>query len=156
MSHDTANRTYDQAKPADYENEAPPLRVEMLLFFLGIFFFGPIAIAYLLVTDGEPVGSVAFFLLAGMTAMVGAYLWLLSRRVDRRPEDDPFGEIIEREGQIGEFSPHSWWPLVLGIAVTVIFAGVAIGIWVVVIGVIVALIGVCGLLFEFSSGIHAH
>ncbi|WP_222842867.1 cytochrome c oxidase subunit 4 [Bowdeniella nasicola] len=144
------------AKPDGYENEAKPLRVEMLMFFLGIFFFGPVAIIYMVVSKVEPVGTTAFLLLAGMCVLVGGYLWILGRRVDKRPEDDPFGEIKEREGQLGEFSPHSWWPFVLGIAVTLVFAGVAIGRWVIVFGVILGIIGLIGQLFEFSRGIHAH
>ncbi|SDZ84342.1 Cytochrome c oxidase subunit IV [Bowdeniella nasicola] len=144
------------AKPDGYSNEAKPLRVEMLMFFLGIFFFGPVAIGYMIVANMEPVGTTAFLLLAGMCVLVGGYLWILGRRIDKRPEDDPYGEIAEREGQLGEFSPHSWWPLVLGIATTLVFAGLAIGRWVVVIGVAVAIIGLVGQLFEFSRGIHAH
>lgn len=145
-----------EKKPEGYTNEHKPIRVEMLMFFLGTLFFYPVAIAYAIVAEFEAVGTVTFLLLGTLCAMVGGYLWILGRRVDQRPEDDPYGEIEEREGQLGEFSPHSWWPFVLGLAVTIVFAGVAIGRWVVLIGVLIAVVGLVGQLFEFSRGIHAH
>ncbi|MDO5727735.1 MAG: cytochrome c oxidase subunit 4 [Bowdeniella nasicola] len=158
MASHTSREVLDnlEKKPEGYTNEQKPIRVEMLMFFLGTFFFYPVAIAYAIVADFEAVGTVTFLLLGTLCAMVGGYLWILGRRVDKRPEDDPYGEIAEREGQLGEFSPHSWWPFVLGVAVTVVFAGVAIGRWVVLIGVVVGIVGLVGQLFEFSRGIHAH
>ncbi len=154
--HDDDLLTAHTAKPDGYENKHQPMRVEMLMFFLGIFFFYPVAGAYMWAAEGEPVGTTAFLLLGTLCAMVGGYLWILGRRVDKRPEDDPFGEIHEREGQLGEFSPHSWAPFVLGVAATLVFAGVALGRWIILLGVILGVIGLVMQLFEFSRGIHAH
>ena len=33
------------------------------------------------------------------------------RRVDPRPEDQLDAEIIDGAGELGFYSPHSWWPL---------------------------------------------
>ncbi len=133
-----------------------PLKTEAFLFGAGVIFFAPIALIYGLLTDWEPVGSVALFLLAGLSGLVGIYLWVLSHRIDPRPEDDPMAEVADGAGEVGVFSPWSWWPLVLGIAVSLVFLGLALGFWISGIGAVVAVIGLVGLLFEFSRGQHAH
>ena len=137
--------------------DTKPLRVEALLFLAGIVFFVPVGVVYGFVTEwAEPVGSVSLILLGGMFAMAGGYLWLTGRRVDQRPEDDPLGNIEDRAGEVGVFSPHSWWPLVMGAGVALAFLGVAIGWWMTGIGAVVAIISIVGQFFEFSRGQHAH
>lgn len=135
---------------------AKPLRAEFLLFAVLFVFFTIVGVVYLNVADAEPAGTTAFFLVAGLAAIIAGYLWVLSRRIELRPEDDPLGEIAQRTGEIGVFSPHSWWPLVLGAAVALLFLGAAIGFWIAVPGVILGLIGLVGQIFEFSRGQHAH
>ncbi|MHB1063760.1 MAG: cytochrome c oxidase subunit 4 [Georgenia sp.] len=133
------------------------MRVEAWLFLSGIIFFVPIGVVYGFVTGwSEAVGAVALILLGGMFAMAGGYLWLTGRRVDQRPEDDPLANIEDRAGEVGVFSPHSWWPLVMGAGVAVAFLGIAIGWWLVGIGAVIALLAVAGQLMEFSRGQHAH
>ncbi len=136
--------------------QAKPLRTEYLLFAgLFVFFLG-VGIVYTVVADAEPAGTTAFFLVAGLAAIIAGYLWVLSRRIELRPEDDPFGEIAQRTGEVGVFSPHSWWPLVLGVAAALLFLGAAIGFWISIIGVVVGVMGLVGQIFEFSLGQHAH
>ena len=36
------------------------------------------------------------------------------RRLPERPGGRPGGEIEEGTGELGFFSPHSWWPLYVG------------------------------------------
>lgn len=132
------------------------LRPEMILFAILVPFFGIIGLVYMSVADAEPVGTTSFFLLAGFAGIIAGYLWILARRVEVRPQDREDGEIAETAGEVGTFAPHSWWPLVLGVAAAVAFAGTAIGWWMVGLGVVIALIGLVGHLFEFSRGQHAH
>lgn len=133
-----------------------PLRIEALLFGAGVLFFAPVGIVYGWLTDWEPVGSTALLLLAGLSGLVGFYLFVVGRRIDPRLEDDPLGDITDGAGEIGVFSPWSWWPLVLGIAVSLVFLGLAVGFWLTGIGVVLGIIGLVGQLFEFSRGQHAH
>lgn len=133
-----------------------PLRTEAYIFGGGAVFFSGIAVVYGLLTGWEPAGSTALFLLGGLGGLVGVYLFVLGNRIDPRPEDDPFAEVADGAGEIGVFSPWSWWPLVLGIAVSLTFLGLAVGFWVSILGVLVGVIGLVGLLFEFSRGQHAH
>lgn len=133
-----------------------PMRVESWLFVVGGLVFTPIAVIYGLLADWEPVGTTALFLLGGLGGLVGGYLWVVGSRVDLRPEDNPLGNVEEAEGEIGQFSPWSWWPLVLGIATALVFLGLAVGFWLSGIGGVLAVIGLVGQQFEFSRGQHAH
>lgn len=107
------------------------MKVESWLFLGGVFFFTPVAIVYgMMVNWQEWVGFLALFMLSGLSIMVGFYLHFTARRVGYRPEDRVDGEIHENAGAIGMFSPWSWWPLVLGLAAAIGFAGLALGFWV--------------------------
>ncbi len=138
------------------QEQAKPMRVEAWLLSAGVLFFVPVGVIYGYVAEWEPVGTVGFFLLGGMFALAGGYMWLTARRVSPRPEDNPTADIEDRAGDVGTFAPHSWWPFVMGLGVAIAFLGVAIGWWLTGIGAIVALVAVAGQLTEFSRGQHAH
>jgi hypothetical protein len=133
------------------------MKIESWLFLGGIFFFIPVGIVYGVMTDwDEWVGFPALFMVAGMAGMVGFYLYYTAKRVGPRPEDRLDGEIHENAGVIGQFSPWSWWPLMLAAAAAVGFLGLALGFWVLFLGVGLAIIGLVGWVFEYSRGDHAH
>ncbi len=133
------------------------MKVETLLFGSGGMFFAPIATIYGFVTGWhEPVGVSALYLTSGLALLVGLYLWLTSRRIDPRPEDDPYAEISQGSGELGHYSPYSWWPLVAGAGAAVLFAGMAVGWWLFLIGVGFGGIGMLGWVFEYYRGEHAH
>ena len=132
------------------------MRLETKLFLYGALFFIPVGLVYAVLSDGEPVGTVSIPLVGGLVGMIGAYFALLARRIDARPEDDPEGEIAAGAGDQGVFAPWSWWPLVLGVSGAIVFLGMAVGWWLVYIGLAVAVIGLVGWVFEFSRGQHAH
>jgi hypothetical protein len=133
------------------------VKVETGLFAAGAPLFAVFAVAYGFFTGwAEPVGIAGLFLLAGLAGLVGAYLGYTARHIDPRPEDDPFGEIADGAGELGEFSPYSWWPLVAAGAGAIVFLGAAIGIWMMLIGIGLGAIGVVGWVFEFYRGEHAH
>ena len=133
-----------------------PLRTEALIFVGAAVFFAVIAVIYGLLTTWEPVGATALFLLAGLGGLTGIYLLVLGNRIDPRPEDDPFADIEDGAGEVGVFSPWSWWPLVLGIAVALLFLGLVVGAWVSALGAVLGIIGLVGQIYEFSRGQHAH
>jgi len=130
---------------------------ESNLFLLPAFFFFASGIVYGFLTHfHELVGFPAIMLTGGMFLMVGYYFRMLSKRHGKRPEDRNDGEIAEQSGDQGIFAPWSWWPLVLGIAAMLGFAGLAIGWWILAPALVVAVIGLVGWVFEFSRGQHAH
>ena len=77
----------------------------------------------------------------------------MSRRIDARPEDRDDAEIAEGAGDLGFFSPGSYWPLGLASAATVAGTGLAFAqLWLVLTGVLLILFMVGGLLFEYYIG----
>lgn len=135
----------------------PPMFLETVVFAAGVPVFAALAIVYGLLTNfTEPVGFIGLLLLAGLAGLVGFFLFITGRTIDARPEDDPLGTIESAAGEYGEFSPHSWWPFVLGLGAAVVFFGVAVGWWISGVGAILGMIGLVGLIFEFSRGQHAH
>ncbi|GAB3619635.1 cytochrome c oxidase subunit 4 [Glutamicibacter sp. PS] len=133
------------------------MKIESWIFLGGVFFFAPVAVVYGYMTNwSEWVGVLALLMLVGLSAMVGWYLLFTAKRVGARPEDRLDGEIHENAGEIGMFSPWSWWPLVLAAAAAISFLGLAVGWWVFYIGAGLAIVGVTGWVYEYSRGDHAH
>jgi hypothetical protein len=133
------------------------VKVEVRVFAALGLFLAPVAVIYGVVTNWhEWVGVVALGLSVGLAAMITAYLWVTSRRIDERPEDNPLGEIAEGAGELGHFAPYSWWPLAGGLAAACLFAGLAVGWWLFMIGVGLSGVATVGWVFEFYRGEHAH
>lgn len=132
------------------------MKVETRLFLWMAPFFALCAVVYGFWSGWEPTGSAALIMVALLVAMVGAYFTLLTKRIDARPEDDPLGEIEQGAGDQGVYSPWSWWPLVIAFAAAMAFLGMAMGWWLLYIAVAIGVVGLCGWVFEFSRGQHAH
>ena len=67
-----------------------------------------------------------------------------------------YAEIEQGAGDQGVYSPWSWWPLAIGLAAAILFAGLAIGWWLVYVGAVLGALALVGWVFEFSRGQHAH
>ena len=120
-------------------------------------FFLVVGVVYgYLVEWMEPVGYLALFLTAGMSAMIAFYIGFTGKRIGPRPEDRLDAEIHEGSGEQGFFSPWSWWPLLLGLSAAGGFLGMAVGWWVLYISAGLSLIALVGWVFEYSRGAHAH
>jgi hypothetical protein len=127
------------------------------LFGLGCPLFVVFAIAYGIVSHwDEPAGLACLFLTAALAFLVAAYVGYTARHVGDQLEDDPFGEIADGAGELGEFSPYSWWPLAVAFGGAVIFLGAAIGFWLSFIGALFSGVAVVGWVFEYYRGEHAH
>jgi hypothetical protein len=131
------------------------VKVEGWLFGTGTIFFALSSVVYWLLSE-EPVGTVALAFTAGLAFLVGYYLLFTGSRVDIRPEDRVDGDIAERSGEMGFFSPHSWWPLAVAFFAAVTFLGIVYGWWLFIIGVGGAALAVTGMVFEYHRGDPAH
>lgn len=121
--------------------------------FAGLFFFyAIITVIYGYLAAWEPVGTTALALSSGLSALVWFYIWFTGRRIGMRPEDRADGEIHEAAGEIGFFSPHSWWPLPLAGAFSLTVTALAFGWWLVCIGASLLLLSVIGFVFEYQRG----
>jgi hypothetical protein len=101
----------------------------------------------------EPTGTVALALTGGLALIVGTYFRFVARRIEVRPEDNADAEVSDGAGELGFFSPGSYWPI--GLAAAAATAGVALAfwhIWLLVIAVVLVLIAVGGLVFEYHTG----
>jgi hypothetical protein len=131
------------------------VKVEGWLFLGCGVFFGGADIVYWYVSH-DPTGTTALALAVCLAILVGFYSLFTGRRLPMRPEDNPEGEIAEGTGEIGFFSPHSWWPLWLGLAAAVAALGFAIGWWLFLIGMVLVVMAAIGFVFEYYRGHFAH
>jgi hypothetical protein len=136
------------------------MRVETRLFGVLCSLFFVFAIAYGLWTwidsgKVEVVGLTALILTGGLALIVGSYFWFIARRIDPRPEDRSDADIAEGAGELGFFSPGSYWPIAIAGAAAIAGFGIAFSQWWLVAGSIVGILfAVGGLLFEYYTRGH--
>jgi hypothetical protein len=111
------------------------------LLFIGLSIFYAIMTVIYWQLGGEPVGITAIALSGGLALIVGFYLL---------PEDNLQGEIADSAGELGFYSPHSWWPLPVALSACTVGLGLIIGWWLVLIGVGSLLISVLGLVLQYE------
>ncbi len=131
------------------------MKVESLIFNIIAVFCVAAAVTYG-VWAKEPIGTTALVLSAGLTGMIGAFFWFVSRRIDARPEDRKDAEIADGAGELGFFSPASYWPF--GLALSAALMGLALAFWyfwLMAIAAVAILCTVGGLLFEYYVGQNA-
>jgi hypothetical protein len=101
----------------------------------------------------EWIGVIALALSGLLTLMCGGYFWFVARRIDPRPEDRDDAEIADGAGEIGFFSPGSYWPFGLGLATLIVGIGLVYLLWwLVAAGIVAILLATAGLLFEYYTG----
>jgi Cytochrome c oxidase subunit IV len=134
------------------------MKVEARVFLIIALFCWIVAAVYGWWTDHdqgriEVAGTTALILSGGLLGISGSFFWFVSRRIDARPEDRDDAEIAEGAGDLGFFSPGSYWPLGLASGATVAGTGLAFAqLWLVLTGVLLILFMVAGLLFEYYIG----
>ena len=136
------------------------MRVEARLFgvLCGLLF--AFATVYGLWTWGdggrvEVAGTTALVLSGGLCLIIGSYFAFVARRIDPRPEDRTDADIAEGAGELGFFSPGSYWPV--GLAASAAIAGLGLAFtewWLTVVGLLAVLFAVGGLLFEYYTRGH--
>ena len=131
------------------------MKVEGWLFTGCAAFFAVIDVIYWHYSK-DPTGTTALALSVGLAFLTGFYLLFTGRRLPPRPEDRPEAEVAEGTGELGFFSPHSWWPLITGMSAAVAALGAAIGWWLFLIGMLFVLLSAIGFVFEYYRGQYAH
>src|SRR6188474_723747 len=130
------------------------MRINAILFLIIALFFFLADVVYIVWSiispvrpaenwyDGiEWVGAVA----VGLSGVLAAFLAFYLARVyagqgGELPEDRGDALIDDGEAEQGFFSPWSWWPVMLGGALALMFLGLAVGVWISFIGAAVLLI----------------
>ena len=131
------------------------MKVEGFLFIGCAAFFGATDIVYWHFSK-DPTGTTALFFSVCLAFLIGFYLLFTGRRLPPRAEDVPDAEISDGTGELGFFSPHSWWPLFTGLSAAVAALGVAVGWWLFLIGMLFVLLSAIGFVFEYYRGQYAH
>ena len=89
----------------------------------------------------EWVGTVALFFAAFMGAMIAFYLDRTHKAQNGElPEDILTSDIDDGDPELGEFSPWSWWPIVLAGSAGIFVVGLAVGQFLLPIGLALSLI----------------
>ncbi len=145
------------------------MRVNVNLFTILAVFFALAAVAYTVWSyldysnapqselKGEQgiewVGTVGIALSAVLSGFLAFYLRIANRGIGGElPEDRLDAVIDDGDPEIGHFSPWSWYPFILGIGVAVTFLGLAVGVWISLIGAPIAIIGLIGWYYEYYRG----
>ena len=131
------------------------MKVEGWLFLGCGFFFAAVDIVYWY-TSKDPTGTAAIGFAVGLAVLTGFYCLFTGRRLPKRPEDDKRGKIEQGAGEVGFFSPHSWWPLFVGLAVAVAGLGFAVGWWLFLMGAMFTILATIGFVFEYYRGNFSH
>ena len=114
-------------------------------------FYAIVTVIYWFV-GGEAVGITAIGLSGGLAALIGFYLWFTAKRLGNvLPEDNETAEISDSAGELGFFSPHSWWPLPLAFCMVLAGLGLLIGWWLTLIAVGGHLISILGFVLEYEK-----
>jgi hypothetical protein len=125
------------------------MHVEARLFeFLTAFFF--LAAIVYVVLSHEPAGSAALFLTGGLALIVSTYFRFVARRLEERPEDNPDADVSDGAGDVGFFSPGSFWPITLAASAALVGLSLAFFyVWMLVISGVLLLVSIGGLVFEY-------
>jgi len=143
------------------------VKTNVNLWWILTAFFGLVAVVYVVwniiahpqlpvFNRIEWVGSVALVFVTAMGAMIAFY----TSRVEKAqggvlPEDSLTADIDDGDPEMGEFSPWSWWPLVLAGSAAVAFIGLAVGEFMIPIGFAIFVVAIIGWVYEYYRGYFA-
>ena len=134
------------------------MKAETWIFGTCTIFFVVVTPSYWFIT-GDYTGATALMMTALLTGLLTFYLGFHARKISEsggRPEDRKDAEIADGAGELGFFPPYSWWPLWCAMCLALMAFGVAVGWWMFIIGSVLGAVALCGLIFEFYRGEHAH
>jgi hypothetical protein len=139
------------------------MHIEARLFEFLTAFFALVTVVYAVLTalyaNGgiEWAGTTALVLTTGLTLLTGTFFRFVARRLDTRPEDYEDAEISDGAGELGFYSPGSWWPLLIALSASVTAVGVALWLpWLLATGAVFVIATAAGLVFEYYTGPEKH
>jgi hypothetical protein len=107
-------------------------------------------------TGIEPVGTVALLFTCLMSALIAFYVGRVhAAQGGELPEDVLTADIDDGDPELGEFSPWSWWPIVLASSAALGMLGHAVGTWLFPIGLAVFVVAIVGWVYEYYRGYFA-
>ncbi len=132
------------------------MKPERYVFWFIAVFFGTVAPIYWFMS-GEIAGTFVLAFAGLLGAMIAGYLTIAARGFDARPEDRRDGEIYEAAGDVGFFPPHSMWPIICALVLTMVFAGPGMEqAWITILALGIGIWAVSGWVLEFYRGDYQH
>src|ERR1700737_667854 len=135
------------------------MHIEARLFEILTAFFALATVVYAFLTAYffpgglEWAGVTAMVMTTGLTLIIGTFFRFVARRLDTRPEDYEDAEISDGAGELGFYSPHTWWPLFIALSASPTAVGVALWLpWLIAAGACFVLATAAGLVFEYYTG----
>ena len=131
------------------------MKVSWQLFIVLALFYVLMTIIYWQV-GGESVGIGGMALASALAGMVGFYVWFTQRRIGKiLPEDNLTAEIADGAGDLGFYSPHSWWPLPVALSMCALTLSLVIGWWLSLISLGALVISIIGMVTEYEKPVGA-
>ncbi len=136
------------------------MKSNIVIFGILTAYFLLIGVAYTvwnLIVHGyvEWAGSTAILLSGGLSAFIAVYLWIVQKKQGGvLVEDLEDSDIDDGDPEIGEFSPWSWWPIMLAFALALFILGLCIGFnfWLTFLSAPLVLVSIIGWVYEYYRG----
>ena len=113
-------------------------------------FYAMMAFIYYAV-GGEALGITAISLSAGLAGLIGFYVWFSDKRIGLLPQDNLDAEIADGAGELGFYSPHSWWPLAVASSMIAAGLGLIVGWWLTIIAIAALVVTILGFTLEYEK-----
>jgi len=105
----------------------------------------------------EWVGTMGLTLVGVLSAFIAFYVARVYKgQGGELPEDRLDADIDDGEAEQGFFSPWSWWPVMLAASASLLFLGLAVGVWIAIIGAVIGVVCLIGWTYEYHRGYFGH
>lgn len=136
------------------------MKSNVVIFWILTVYFVVVAAVYaawnLIVHDRlEWAGTVALLLSGALFAFIASYLTLVRKKQGGVPVEDLLdADIDDGDPEIGEFSPWSWWPILLAFSIALVVLGLCVGqgFWLSFLTIPLVPIAVVGWIYEYYRG----
>ena len=127
------------------------MKTSWILFFgIGIF-YSSMATIYASI-GGDPAGIACLILSSALALLVAFYVWFTQKKIGAvLPEDNLDAEIADGAGELGFYSPHSWWPLAVASCTIMAGLGLIIGWWLTAIAAGLLIVSIIGFVTEYEK-----
>ena len=127
------------------------MKTSWILFFgIGIF-YSSMATIYASI-GGDPAGIACLILSSALALLVAFYVWFTQKKIGAvLPEDNLNAEIADGAGELGFYSPHSWWPLAVASCTIMAGLGLIIGWWLTAIAAGLLIMSIIGFVTEYEK-----
>lgn len=139
------------------------MKSNIVIFWILTAYFFVLAATYTvwnLIAHGyiEWAGSTAILLSSCLTGFIAFYLGLVKRKQGGvLVEDREDADIDDGDPELGEFSPWSWWPIVLAFGASAVILGLCLtwgtfAFWLVIFALPIVPVAVVGWVYEYYRG----